>query len=236
MVMAPREVHKVLELKGGLQPLTELKIYLDDMTRLESQLAAKVAQAPGFFAGAPVVIDLEPLGMSGPSFALAKLVTVLRKHGLVPVAVRGGNGIIEHLAIENNLGVLPSRRQAVAQEVIEQPATPSAARVIRQPVRSGQQIYVRGGDLVILAPVSPGAEVLADGHIHVYAPLRGRALAGAQGDVEARIFCHALEAELISIAGCYKIAEDIDPGLRGQAVQIFLEGESLVMQPWSRLA
>jgi len=230
--MTSQETHKVLELKGGLQPLTELKVYVDDLSRLESQLVAKVAQAPSFFTGAPVVIDLEPLGLSGPSFALAGLVALLRKQGLVPVAVRGGNGIIEHLAIENDLGVLPSRRQREAQEVIEQPATPSAARVIRQPVRSGQQIYVRGGDLVILAPVSPGAEVLADGHIHVYAPLRGRALAGAQGDIEARIFCRALEAELISIAGCYKIAEDIDPALRRQAVQIFLEGDALIMQPW----
>lgn len=100
-------------------------------------------------------------------------------------------------------------------------------RVITEPVRSGQQIYARGGDLLVLAPVSHGAELLADGHIHVYGPLRGRALAGVTGDTEAHIFCQSLEAELVSIAGQYKISEDMENGAWEVAVDISLQGERL---------
>lgn len=100
-------------------------------------------------------------------------------------------------------------------------------KVITQPVRSGQQIYARHGDLIVLAPVSHGAELLADGHIHVYGCLRGRALAGVTGDTEARIFCHSLEAELISIAGQYKISEDIEESYWKKAVEIFLSDDHL---------
>src|SRR5207237_3532700 len=95
------------------------------------------------------------------------------------------------------------------------PPSPAKPRLITQPVRSGTQIYARGTDLVVTAPVSAGAEIMADGNIHVYAALRGRALAGADGDVEARIFCSRLEAELISIAGRYLVSDQIPPEHRG---------------------
>lgn len=103
----------------------------------------------------------------------------------------------------------------------------SNTRVITEPVRSGQQIYARGGDLLVLAPVSHGAELLADGHIHVYGPLRGRALAGVTGDTQAHILCQSLEAELISIAGQYKISEDIESVAWQVAVDITLESDCL---------
>jgi septum site-determining protein MinC len=95
--------------------------------------------------------------------------------------------------------------------------------VVRQPVRSGQEIYARQTDLIVLAPVNPGAQVIADGHVHVYAPLRGRAIAGAAGYPEARIFCQKLEAELICIAGAYMLADDMPPDRIGKAVQVFIE-------------
>jgi septum site-determining protein MinC len=100
--------------------------------------------------------------------------------------------------------------------------------VVTTPVRGGQQIYAPGGDLLVLAPVSAGAELLADGNIHVYAPMRGRALAGIKGNSQARIFCRMLAAELISIAGRYKVAEDLrrDPNW-GEAVHIHLAGDVL---------
>src|SRR5690606_16388031 len=98
-------------------------------------------------------------------------------------------------------------------------------------VRSGRQIYAQGGDLVIVGPVSPGAELLADGSIHVYGALRGRALAGVSGDERARIFCQSLEAELISIAGLYRIAEDIDRAVLRKQVQIYLEEGRLRFAP-----
>lgn len=95
--------------------------------------------------------------------------------------------------------------------------------VVRQPVRSGQVIYARRGDLVVLAPVNPGAEVIADGHVHIYATLRGRAIAGAQGFAAARIFCQRMEAEILSIAGAYLLADDIPKERRGQPVQVYMD-------------
>jgi septum site-determining protein MinC len=108
------------------------------------------------------------------------------------------------------------------QELNEEVIRGSNTRVISEPVRSGQQIYVPNGDLLVLAPVSHGAELLADGHIHIYGPLRGRALAGVTGDTEARIFCQSLEAELISIAGQYKISEDLEGDYWQQPVVVHL--------------
>jgi septum site-determining protein MinC len=107
-------------------------------------------------------------------------------------------------------------------------------RIVNHPIRSGQQIYAAEGDLIVLGTVSAGAEVIADGNIHVYGVLRGRALAGVKGDVEARIFCHSLEAELISIMGRYRISEQIDPTDRGKAVQIHLAEDRLVIEPLIR--
>jgi septum site-determining protein MinC len=107
--------------------------------------------------------------------------------------------------------------------------TNEAARTltVRQPVRSGQVLYAKGGDLVVVAPVNPGAQVIADGHVHVYGPLRGRVLAGARGQFEARVFCMSLEAELVSIAGEFLSAEDIPEKLRGKPAQIFVDNGAL---------
>jgi septum site-determining protein MinC len=105
--------------------------------------------------------------------------------------------------------------------------------VITQPVRSGRQVYAHQGDLVVLATASPGAELLADGHIHVYGPLRGRALAGVSGDTRARIFCRSLEAELVSVAGYWRVRDDIPEDLIGKPVQIFLEDERVMIEPLS---
>ncbi len=107
-------------------------------------------------------------------------------------------------------------------------------KIIYQPVRSGQQVYARGGDLIILAAVSPGAEILADGNIHVYGPLRGRALAGVRGNTEARIFCQSLEAELVSIAGQYKISEDLQKSGWKSSSQVCLIDDKLTITPLSK--
>ena len=103
--------------------------------------------------------------------------------------------------------------------------------LVTQPVRSGTQIYARGADLIVTAPVSPGAEIVADGNIHVYGALRGRALAGAGGDAEARIFCTRLEAELVSIAGRYLVSEQLPPESHRTAVQIALVDDRLTVTP-----
>ncbi|MDF3866958.1 septum site-determining protein MinC [Pseudomonas denitrificans (nom. rej.)] len=123
--------------------------------------------------------------------------------------------------------------EAAAQAAAEKPAEPPApvvrpTKLVTTPVRGGVQIYAAGGDLIVLAPVSPGAELLADGNIHVYGPMRGRALAGVKGDTSARIFCQQLAAELVSIAGNYKVAEDLRRSPQwGQAVHVSLSGDVL---------
>jgi septum formation inhibitor MinC len=101
--------------------------------------------------------------------------------------------------------------------------------VVTQPVRSGQVVYAKDNDLIVLAPVNPGGQVVADGNVHIYAALRGRAVAGAQGANDARIFCQRLEAELLAINGIYLVWEDLPPELRGRAAQMFLrEGQVVV--------
>ncbi|MGA8784027.1 MAG: septum site-determining protein MinC, partial [Polaromonas sp.] len=123
---------------------------------------------------------------------------------------------------------------APSSQASQAPAAPLGALVIDKPLRSGQQVYARGRDLVVLAMVNAGAEVIADGHIHVYAPLRGKAMAGARGNTDARIFALALEAELLSIAGVYRTSENpLPPGVAGQPAQVRLvsgpDGDKLVM-------
>jgi septum site-determining protein MinC len=110
-------------------------------------------------------------------------------------------------------------------------ATGSPARLLTQPVRSGRQVYAHGGDLVVMSSISPGAELLADGHIHVYGALRGRALAGVSGDLTARIFCRSLEAELVSVAGYWRVREDIPEAIIGKPAQVFLDGEKIAIEP-----
>src|SRR5699024_2424802 len=130
------------------------------------------------------------------------------------------------------------RRPRESTEQVGKSGAPNASeapvrtptRLITRPVRSGQQIYARGGDLVITSSVSEGAEVLADGHIHIYGALRGRALAGASGDTQARIFCRQFEPDLVAVAGCYKVADAIAENVRGACVQVSLDHDSLLIE------
>lgn len=219
------------ELKGRMATLTVLRVLTTDPDTLLTRLDERLAGAPGFFSGMPLV--LEPAGDAAglDGGALGAMVAGLRERELLPVAAVG---LAPEVAAAAGLGLLrnleaarraePAAREAAA----EAPAPPpAAARIVTQPVRSGQQVYARGGDLVVLAAVSPGAEVLADGHVHVYGALRGRALAGVQGDRSARVFCQALEAELVAIAGHYQLSEQLDEGLRGRAASIRLEADAL---------
>ena len=155
--------------------------------------------------------------------------------GLRTLAWRTGDATLIRAASRLDLPVLPpsGARERKVEPGSRAPAKPAEplyrpSRVITSPIRGGQQVYAQGGDLIVLAPVSPGAELLADGNIHVYGPLRGRALAGIKGDTKARIFCRQLAAEMVSIAGQYKVAEDLrrDPAW-AEAVQVSLSGDVL---------
>jgi septum site-determining protein MinC len=235
------EKNPVFQLKGGLYTLTAVQLLATNLAQIKEQLSAKIQQAPKFFQNAPIVIDLQKLNRSNLAIDFKQLKEILQQCQLVPVGVKGGNSDQHAAAAIAGLAILQegSKDRASSQttattievldsstvtpETLETETPGSNPKLITEPVRSGQQIYAQGGDLIVLAPVSHGAELLADGHIHIYGPLRGRALAGVTGDLKARIFCQSLEAELISIAGHYKISEDIDQTTWRQAVDVYLE-------------
>jgi septum site-determining protein MinC len=233
----PLDQAPVFQLKGSMLAITVLELTQNDLERLDQQLAVKVEQAPDFFNNTPLVLALDKLPAEC-DLDLPALITLCRKHGLRTLALRAGNQQIIEAAGALDLPVLPpsgakERKLDLSSKAQAEPAkSPEPAyrptRVITTPIRGGQQVYAKDGDLIVLAAVSPGAELLADGNIHVYGPLRGRALAGIKGDTNARIFCQQLAAEMVSIAGHYKVAEDLrrDP-LWTEAVQMKLSGDVL---------
>ncbi len=205
----------------------------------EAELAEQVQRSPRFFHNAPVVLDLKGTEEFAREAEFAEAKEILRRHTLTLIGIQNAAPVQADAAAAAGLAgfapnaTQPSRpRSAEAAPAPHSHPSPSAAksRLITQPVRSGTQIYARGADLVVTAPVSPGAEIMADGNIHVYAALRGRALAGAGGDAEARIFCSRLEAELVSIAGHYLVSDQIPPEYRGLPVQIALVDDQLTIE------
>jgi septum site-determining protein MinC len=230
----------VFQLKGSMLAITVLELARNNLDSLDRQLAAKVAQAPNFFSNTPLVLALDKLPAGEGAVDLPGLMRVCRQHGLRTLAIRANR--IEDIAaaIAIDLPVLPPSgarerplepaESELVKKKPEKPPEPTLkpTKIITSPVRGGQQIYAQGCDLVVIASVSPGAELLADGNIHVYGPMRGRALAGIKGDTKARIFCQQLGAELVSIAGQYKVSEDLrrDP-LWGAGVQVSLSGDVL---------
>ena len=214
-------------------------------------LDEQVRRSPRFFLNAPVVLDLRDAGEFARAAEFEAARQILRGHTLSLVGVQNAQPAQLEAAAEAGLASFAPnstqpRRPPPGQERPPEapaeaprappPAAPVAAqaaagrtRLITEPVRSGTQIYARGSDLVVLAPVSPGAEIVADGNIHVYGALRGRALAGAGGDSQARIFCSKLEAELVSIAGRYLVSEQLPPEELRQAVHIALVDDRLTI-------
>jgi septum site-determining protein MinC len=200
----------------------------------EHELAEQVRRSPRFFLNAPVVLDLREASDFADSADFAEARETLGQYGLRLVGVQ--NARPEQIAAAAAAALAsfapnasqPSRRPASEAGAAASPRG-GKTLLVTQPVRSGTQIYARGGDLVVTAAVSPGAEIMADGNIHVYGALRGRALAGAAGDAAARIFCSRFEAELVSIAGRYLVSEQMPPEERGFAVQIALVDDRLTI-------
>jgi septum site-determining protein MinC len=221
------------EIKSANLPLVSLLLKSTDLHALSGELAARFGDIPDFFDNDPLVLDLTPLQAQGDApVDFAALLALLRGYRVMPIAARGGNEAQMRAAREAGLAPAQEARTAAAPKpapawIADQvrndkaatarpepaPVRPEAveaplgALVIDKPLRSGQQVYARGRDLVVLSMVNAGAEVIADGHIHVYAPLRGKAIAGARGNTEARILALSLEPELISIAGVYRTSE-----------------------------
>lgn len=215
------------EIKGRMGTFMVFRMLTADLPALLRQLDDRLASAPDLLVGVPLVLAPAE-GVAIPSATLREMADSLEARGLLPVGVMN---VSEDLAASAKIGLIRN----LAPPTKEKPAVAAVptgpAKLVSQPVRSGQQIYARGGDLVVTAPVSAGAELMADGHIHVYSALRGRALAGVQGASDARIFCLDQRAELLAIAGHYLLSDQMDPALRGVSTMAWLEGDSLRIQP-----
>ena len=242
-------------IRGRMVSLTVLELFDNDLKELSRQIREKAAQAPAFFRHAPLLLDFENFDAEVDITWLENAFKLLIDNNFVPVGITGAHPSLEDAARNRGIAIWPSggsvRHEAEpepepepepekAQPQTAQPEKPqkvtstatvhSVTKVLHQPVRSGQRVYAEGGDLIVLSSVSTGAEILADGHIHVYGTLRGRALAGVQGNESARIFCHDLQADLVAIAGYYVISDDLPLDKRNKAVQIFLNQEQLQIE------
>ncbi|NGY05182.1 septum site-determining protein MinC [Solimonas terrae] len=228
--MTPKQA---LEFKGRMLSLTRARVVDPDLTAITAQLRDFARQMPQAVQGMPIVLEADT------AVDLGGVLAALRDVGMQPLGVV--DGPLTEAARNWGLAILPPEASgksrplpaaaAPAQAPAETPPASKAApavagrtatRIVGDPVRSGQQIYIADGDLVVTTTVSPGAEVVADGCVHIYGALRGRAIAGARGETTARIFCRRFEAELVAIAGVYAVAEQMQGDLRGKPAQVVL--------------
>ena len=242
---SPGQAPLSFEIKSAQFPLVALLVKTGNWTQLNADLLAQygpLGEDPDFFDHDALVLDFSQLDPELPVPDLVPLMKTLRVCRLVAVAMRGAStdwmeagravGLVE--APRDVPRPRPQPAPPVLTDIITAEITPdgvhdlpgAATLVVDKPLRSGQKIYARGGDLVVLAMVNQGAEVVADGNIHVYAPLRGKAIAGASGNTQARVFSLCMEPELISIAGVYRTSEHpLPPGVQGRPAQVRLSND-----------
>ncbi len=246
----------VVKLQYGQIGMMQLRIGTTNTGALLDELTGRIATAPKFFQRTPVCLDLSELAQTPEIDEVKAVIDAVRRAGMLSIGLTGGSADVELLATALNLPIVSAFRAAnnpfpaataapttaaptasataatATAEVSPATAPPDtgaglAAMIQSQTVRSGQRIYARDRDLVITAGVGAGAEVMADGCVHVYGSLRGRAMAGVHGQLSARVFCHEFNAELVSIAGVFRVFETIPPELIGRPVQAWLDGEDL---------
>lgn len=231
------------EFKSGVVTIPSLNLFSTDITAITHQLNEKIKQAPEFFTNSSLLIDLQAL--ANQELDIALLVDAIRNAGMFPIGIRGGTKEQQQAANALMLPALSAlggnnarkpltiaskeTKLAKTENPEKQQETSVESTIVTQPIRSGQRVYAEG-DLAVIAQVSAGSEIMAEGNIHVYGTLRGRALAGVQGNENARIFCSDLQAELISIAGNYRVSEDIIESDRNAPVQIYLSKQALIIQ------
>lgn len=238
------------ELKIGQVGIANLRIRTLDVDQLVREMRERVERAPKLFGRAAVIVDFGGLARMPDTATAQSLIDGLRGAGVLPVALAYGSRETEVLAEQLGLPLLAKFRaqyesgspapataappRPAAAEPAPAKAAPAAKAVEtkpglvqKTPVRSGQQLYAENRDLTVLSTVGAGAEVISDGSIHIYGALRGRALAGARGNADARIFCREFHAELVAVAGHYKVMEEVPKELRGKAVQIWLDQDEL---------
>ena len=245
----------VLEFKSSTFFAPILILFNNDIAAIEEALQERISLAPEFFKDSPLIVDLRELNKQNQDLDFVQIVQILRRVGFFPVGIRGGNEQQNKQARALSIPIDTVREQSSSISIGEaqkheatpqpspQPEVPVAkesanpvappvsvaSTLVTQPIRSGQRIYA-SGDLIILSQVSAGAEIMAEGNIHVYNTLRGRALAGVHGNTAARIFCFDLQAELISIAGDYKTSEDLNKQTYKNPVQIYLQNHALIIK------
>lgn len=232
-----------LEFKSASLTVPVLLLASNDLGHIELQLQEKIAQAPEFFKHSPLLLDLQKLNVQNLDIEVAALVELVKDLAFMPIGIRGGSEKQNQDVLAMGLPVHSMHSATVAAEdksaqktlvvpEIEEAEKPEQSlenKLITQPIRSGQRVYAKG-DLIVTATVSAGAEIMAEGNIHVYGSLRGRALAGVLGDANSRIFCSDLQAELISIAGIYQLSDDLSAELAHKPVQISLDNQTLIIK------
>ncbi|WHZ18812.1 MAG: Septum site-determining protein MinC [Rhodanobacteraceae bacterium] len=243
---ASPEILEACDLRFGQVGIANVRVRNADPDALRASLEVRVHEAPSLFQRAPVVVDLSFLAAQPADAEVAALLDAVREAGMLPVGLAYGDGATDELSRRLGLPLIAKFRAAyeraertergepanespapAADESTRSVATaPKPALQHLHPVRTGQQVYAQGCDLVVVGTVANGAEVLADGNIHVYGALRGRAFAGALGDATARIFCSEFRAEIVSIAGHYRVFEELPQEFAGRAVQVWLEHDT----------
>jgi len=234
----------VIDIRYSEVGLVQVRIRTTDPHAIQNELAARVAAAPHVFRRIAVCLDLSALEKTPEVAEIHAVIEAVRRVGMLSVGLAGDVVELETVASALNLPILssfrtPTRPAPVLEPEQAAPTTPEPAPadsnvstlIHIQPVRSGQRIYARNRDLIVNAGVAAGAEVIADGCLHIYGPLRGRAMAGARGDPAARVFCQEFDAELVSIAGVFRVFETIPAELAGMPVQAWLAGEDLHFAP-----
>ncbi|MFE1571399.1 septum site-determining protein MinC [Comamonas odontotermitis] len=235
------------DMKSAQLPVVAFALRSTDAEQLAREFSERFGSDSELFDNDPVLIDLVQVRDAETPIDFEALMALLRQYRTMPVAVRGGNAQQMQAARAAGLTAAPEAppvRATAAEEpavreviheveVVKEVQLPAKTTVrVDKPMRSGQQVYAAGSDVVVNAVVSFGAEVIADGNVHVYGPLRGRAVAGARGDTSARIYCTCFEPQLVSIAGIYRTVEsDLPPDVAGKPAMVRLDGEKLLIEP-----
>ena len=219
------------QFKADFVPLTVVKLKQHDLSCFQQQLKETIEQAPNYFTHAPIVIDVNGLTKLD-CLDLSGLCQALKACKILPIGIKGLPQKLHNKAHEHGLAIMAAEKKVEKKIKQHNDAAPkSRTRIVTKPVRSGTQVYAKDADLIVMSTVNPGGEVVADGNIHVYGALKGRALAGARGDTEARIFCEKLDAELISVAGHYLVKENIElPKFKNPMIQVYLDQQTLKIE------
>lgn len=240
---------QAVEVRFGQVGILQVRLRTTQPGEILDELTGKTATAPHFFDRTPVCLDLSSLPKLPSAEDIRGVIEVVRRAGMMTVGLAQGGTSIEELANQLELPVIhhvrastktapvvqaappptpaPTPAPAAAPALVPEVAAVPPTLMQTQPVRSGQRVYARNRDLIVTAMVAAGAEVMADGCVHIYGPLRGRVMAGAHGDTDARVFCQQFNAELVSIAGVFRVFETIPPELAGMPVQAWLSGDDL---------